>query len=123
MRAALIAGVLLVATAGPASAMSVQTFLSKAEALRKKGPLALFSGDLKLLTKQIKSDGSELRAERLAAKAAGRPTAFCPPSDGVKLTDKDVMVAMQSVPAAERSRATTKEAMRSYMARRFPCRG
>lgn len=118
----LIAAALLLGAAAPASAMTVAVFIAKAESLKKKGPLALFSGDLKLLTRQIKADGASIREERLAAKAAGKPTAFCPPEAGVKLTDKDVMLAMQAVPAAERSRTTTRTAMRAFMARRFPCR-
>lgn len=118
----LIAAAFLLGSAAPGSAMTVAVFIAKADSLKKKGPLALFSGDLKLLTNQIKADGASIRAERLAAKAAGKPTAFCPPEAGVKLSDKDVMQAMQAVPGAERGRTTTRAAMRAFMARRFPCR-
>ncbi len=104
-----------------AAAMPVSTFLTKAESLKKKGPLALFSGDLKLLTNQVKSDARQLREERLAAKAARRPTAFCPPDAGVKLTDKDILVAMQAVPPADRARTDTRAALKAYLARRHPC--
>jgi hypothetical protein len=115
---------MLLALATPASAaMSVSVFLAKAEALKSKGPLALFSSDLKLLEKQIKSDAAELRAERMAAQAAGKPAAFCPPQGGVKLNDRDVLAAMEAVPAAQRPATTTKQVMRSLMAKRFPCRG
>ena len=69
-----------------ASAMPVSTFLNKANTLKKKGPLAMFSGDLKLLMTQVKTDAGELRSERLAAKAAGTRPAFCPPEGGAKLT-------------------------------------
>lgn len=102
--------------------MPVATFLAKAEKLKAKGPLAIFSGDLKLLMKEIKADATQLRAERLAAQAAGRPMAFCPPAAGVKLTDKDVLLAMQQVPPAERARTDTKDALRAYLAQRHPCR-
>lgn len=102
--------------------MSVATFLGKAESLKKKGPLALFSGDIKLLMNRIKGDAAALRSERLAAEAAGNRPAFCPPAGGVKLGDKDIIVAMEAVPAAQRSRTSTKDALRVYMARRFPCR-
>lgn len=118
----MIAAALLLGAAAPGSAMSVATFLAKAESLKKKGPLALFSGDLKLLTKQIEADAASIRAERLAARSAGRPTAFCPPEGGVKLTDKDVMQAMEAVPAPRRAQTTTRDAMRGFMARRFPCK-
>ena len=122
MRAGVIAGALLLAIAEPASAMTVETFLVKAEALKKKGPLALFSGDMKLLRKQITADGAELRKERLAAEAARRPTAFCPPAGGIKMTDRDVVTAMEAVPPALRATTDTKAALRAYLGRRFPCR-
>ena len=104
-----------------ALSMPVSTFLAKAGALQKKGPLALFSGDLKLLKTEIMSDAAKLRAERLAAEGAGRRGAFCPPAGGVKLTDKDMLDAMTAVPPAQRSRTDTKDALRAYLARRHPC--
>ena len=104
-----------------ASAMPVSTFLNKANALKKKGPLAMFSGDLKLLMTQVKTDAGELRSERLAAKAAGTRPAFCPPEGGAKLTDKDILVAMEAVPAAQRMSTSTKDALKGYLARRHPC--
>jgi len=102
--------------------MPVSTFLTKAETLKKKGPLALFSGDLKLLTRQIKSDAGKIREERLAAKAASRATAFCPPEGGTKLTDKDILVAMEAVPPGQRASTDTRAALRNFLARRYPCK-
>lgn len=103
--------------------MPVSTFLAKADRLQKKGPLALFSGDFKLLMNQVKADASELRAENKAAEAAGRRKAYCTPPGGVKMTNRDVVEAMQAVPQAERASTTTKAALRAYFARRFPCPG
>ena len=104
-----------------ASAMPVSTFVAKAAALKSKGPFALFSGDLKLLTNQIKGDFTQLLTERAAAQAAHRPTAFCPPKGNISLTDKDIMAAMQAVPPGNRSSTNTRDALRADMARRFPC--
>ena len=117
-----VAAALLLGAAAPASAMTVDLFLAKADKLKAKGPLTLFSSDIKLLTNQIKADAGSLREERLAAKAAGKAQAFCPPEAGAKLTDKDVLQAMEAVPAAQRSRTTTRTALRAFMARRYPCR-
>lgn len=102
-------------------AMPVSTFIQKAERLERKGPLALFSGDLKLLTKQIKADFASLRAERLAAKGAGRATAWCPP-EKVAMSDKDVMAAMRAVPPSARAQTDTRGALRAMMVRRYPCK-
>jgi len=102
-------------------AMPVSTFLQKAERLEKKGPLALFSGDLKLLTNQIKADFAALRSERLGTKAAGKPTAWCPP-EKVSLTDKDVMAAMRAVSPSARAQTDTRGALRAMLIRRYPCK-
>jgi hypothetical protein len=116
-------GVLLAATPlSSAYAMPVSTFLAKAETLQKKGAMAIFSGDLRLLTKQIKSDAAQLRAANQAAAAAGRPKAYCTPPGGVKLSNRDVLGAMQAVPAPLRATTSTRDALRAYFVRRFPCR-
>jgi surface antigen len=121
MKSKLILGVALLALAAPASAMPVSTFLVKADALQKKGPLAVFSGDLKLLMNQIKSDSAQLRDENRALAAAGKRKAYCTPAGGVSLTNQDVLGAMQAVPVPQRASTSTKQAMRSYLARRYPC--
>ena len=124
MRIHNIAGfVLLAAAAAGAHAqnMPVSTFLGKAEALKKKGPLALLSGDLRLLKGEIQKSAAQLRAERLAAKAAGRKQAFCPPEQGASLTSNDVLNHFGSIPPAQRSKMPVREGMRSLMAKKFPC--
>ena len=122
MMSRMMIAVVLLAAAAPASAMPVSTFLAKAEALKKKGPLALFSSDIKLLMNQVKQDAALLRAENKAAEAAGRQKAYCTPAGGVKMTDKDVMQAMEAIPPARRAQTSTQDAIRAYMVRRYPCR-
>lgn len=122
MRRMVIAVGALMLSSG-ATAMPVSTFLAKADALKAKGALAMFSGDLKLLMNQVKADAASIRQERLAAKVAGKPTAFCPPEQGSKMSDKDVLAAMQAVPAAERARTDSRTALKAFLVRRYPCRG
>ena len=118
----ILIGLLLVAAPlGSAVAMPVSTFLAKADRLEKKGAMALFSADLKLLMNQIKSDAAALRAANKAAEAAGRQKAYCTPAAGVKLTNRDILDAMRAVPPSERARTDTRDALRAYFARRFPC--
>lgn len=124
MKFRLLFGLALVAAPLTAAhAMPVSTFLAKADALQKKGAMAVFSGDLKLLMNQIKRDAAELRAENKAAEAAGRTKAYCTPAGGVKLTNRDILQAMNEVPPAQRQTMQTKGALRSYFARRWPCPG
>jgi hypothetical protein len=121
MMSRILVGALLVAAPVVAAAMPVSTFLAKADKLQKKGALAMFSGDLKLLMGQVKTDAAELRAENKAAEAAGKSKAYCTPPGGVTLSNRDVLGAMKAVPPAERARTSTKAALRAYFARRFPC--
>ncbi len=104
-----------------ASAMPVSTFLQKANALKAKGPLAAFSGDVGLLKRQVRQDGEQLKAENKALEAAGKRKHYCAP-EGSALTLKDLMAAVNAVPIAERSRTSTKDAFRNYIALRHPCR-
>jgi hypothetical protein len=121
-----IAFVLLLAAA-PLSAANAQNmplnqFLAKATVLEKKGPMALFSSDMGRLKKEIQNSAKQLRAERLAAKAAGRKQAFCPPEKGSSLNSSEILSHFRSIPPAQRERMRTKDAFRSLMARKFPCR-
>lgn len=120
MKLRIVAAVLAVSIPAAAHAMPVQTFLAKAEALKSKGPLALFSRDYKLLMNAIKSDAAALRAERVAAKAAKRTPAYCPPGP-ISMSSSEIMKVMQAVPPAERTRTDTRNALRAHFARRFPC--
>jgi hypothetical protein len=117
----ILVGALLAFAPVAAAAMPVSTFLAKADRLQKKGPLAMFSGDLKLLMTRIKTDAAELKAENNALLAAGKPKSYCTPPGGVKLSNRDILSAMQAVPPAQRARTSTKDALRSFFARRFPC--
>jgi hypothetical protein len=109
------------ATALQAQTMPVSTFLAKADALKKKGPLALLSSDLNLLKKEVQGAALSLRQERLAAKGAGQRQAFCPPEKGVSLGPDEVLGHFRSIPPAQRDRTQVRDAMRTLMAKKFPC--
>ena len=121
MKLKLLIGVVALAVSTTAAAMPVSTFLAKADSLQRKGALAIFSGDLKLLMNQIKADAASLRADNKAAEAAGRRKAYCTPEGGVKLSNRDIIDAMNAVPPQQRAATDTRTALRAYFARRFPC--
>lgn len=108
-------------TAANAQAMPLSQFLAKATALEKKGAMALFSSDMKLLKKEMAASAKELRAERLAARAAGKKPAFCPPENQSGLAVAEILGHFRSIPAAQRDRMRTKDGFRSLMARKYPC--
>ena len=122
MKFRLVAAVLMLGMTSPAfaAAMSVQTFMTKADSLKKKGPLALLSGDLKRLMNQVKEDSASLRADNQALVKAGKPKAYCTP-EGFRMDEDDIMNAMKAVPAQRRATTSTKAALRDYIARRHPC--
>ena len=63
-----VAVALLAGMPGSAHAMDIQTFLTKADALKAKGMMALFSSDYKLLKSEIQTQSESLRSERLAGR-------------------------------------------------------
>lgn len=108
-------------TAVNAQDMPLNQFLAKATALEKKGPMALLSSDLGRLKKEIENSAKQLRSERLAAKAAGRPQPFCPPEKGGSMNSNEILSHFRSIPPAQRERMRTRDAMRSLMVRKYPC--
>ncbi|MDB5670049.1 MAG: hypothetical protein JWO25_1008 [Alphaproteobacteria bacterium] len=112
---------LLAAVPASAQAMDVASFLAKADPLMKKGMMAIFSSDYKVLTSEIQTESAALRSERLAAKAAGRPQAYCPPEKS-GLTVDEIMKGMHSIPAAQQPRVEVRDALRALLGRKFPCR-
>jgi hypothetical protein len=117
----LIAGLSMIPAAAQA-AMPLPVFLQKAEALEKKGMLALFSGDLATLKNEVRSATEALRTERLAAKRSGRPQAYCPTQEGGSMNSDELLAALRQIPPAQRAHMDVKEGMRTILARKFPCR-
>ncbi|MEA3051502.1 MAG: hypothetical protein QOG72_405 [Sphingomonadales bacterium] len=123
MKKKLLAAVLLAAAPiAAADAMDVATFLAKADALQKKGMLALMSSDYKLLKSEIVANSQVLRNERLAAERAHRRAAYCPPAKS-DLNSNEILAAFRTIPAAQRPRIQVKDALRALLARKYPCRG
>ncbi|HEX2764496.1 MAG TPA: hypothetical protein VHM92_11740 [Allosphingosinicella sp.] len=104
-----------------ASAMDVATFLAKADALQKKGMMALMSSDYKLLKNEIVAQSQLLRNERLAAERAHRKPAYCPPPK-TNLNSSEILAAFRTIPAAQRPRIQVKDALRGLLAHKYPCR-
>ena len=123
MKKKLLAAVLMAAAPlGAAQAMDVATFLAKADALQKKGMMALMSRDYKTLKNEIVTHSQALRSERLAAERAGRRPAYCPPAKS-GLNSDEILAAFRSIPAAQRPGIDVKDALRALLARKYPCRG
>lgn len=102
--------------------MSVATFLAKADALRAKGPAALFSGDMKVLKNEGEAAGAAYRNRLTAERAAGKPSS-CPPAGGKARMSSDQLLAhLRAYPAPARGNTTMKAAMADYFIKTYPCR-
>lgn len=105
-----------------AQAMSVAEFLTKTDALKAKGVLALGSSDIGLLRDDIAKASDAYRAGLAAEVAAGRKPSSCPPPKGTaKVTSDDIIAAFRAIPAAKRARTSTKTAFAAFMTKRYPC--
>jgi hypothetical protein len=105
-----------------AQTMNAESFHKRAEALRKKGPLALFSkGEINALMSEAKAAGHSAREARLATIKAGGKARYCPPEGQYGMGSNEFMAQLGAIPAAQRARIDMTEAMVRILARKFPC--
>jgi len=123
MRVKLIVAALAVLVPATASAqsMSAEAFFQKAQALQRKGMMAMFSSDVKKLMKEAKAAGETARAQRLASLKAKETPRYCPPSGSQRMGSDEFMERLGALPRAERTRINMTEAMIRIMAVKFPC--
>ena len=112
---------LAVPAAVSAQTMNAEAFYNRAAALEKKGPMALFSGDLKVVMNEGKAAGARARATRLAAVKAGQKPRYCPPAGSKNMGSDEYMRGLAAIPAAERAKIDMTEATTRILARKFPC--
>lgn len=124
LKSTLITAAAAVAWSPPALAqnMNAEAFYLKAVALQQKGPMALFSGDLKRLMNEGKAAGERARAQRLAAQREGRPARYCPPPGKQSLGSTEFMKRLAAILQADRARIDMTEAMTRILVAKFPCR-
>jgi hypothetical protein len=117
----LLAALFVVVPLGAVHAMTVATFLQKAEALEARGMMALLSSDMGLLKGEVRGSAATLKAENDAARRAGRRPAFCAP-ERVRMSSDELLTFFRQMPPALRQRTEVRDALRAYMVRRYPCR-
>lgn len=119
MKAKITAGVLaLTLVAGAAQAMTVQEFLTTANGI-PRNPTALLRSDPRRLTGEFRSALQTVYREQIAATAAGRRPATCIP-ERISISADDVLARFNAIPAERRSISTT-QAVREWMAQKYPC--
>ena len=112
------------ATPATAQSMNAEAFHKRAQALKKKGPLALFSrGEIKNLMKEVQAAAGASRERRLAAIKAGQRPRYCPTEARGSMGSGELMDRLAAIPPAERTRIDMTEAMTRILAAKFPCKG
>jgi hypothetical protein len=101
--------------------MNAEAFYERGSALARRGPLALFSSDLKPLMAEGSAAGEKARAQRLAALKSGRKPRYCPPSDVRGMDSREFLQRLGAIPAAERARIDMTEATTRILAGKYPC--
>lgn len=106
-------------TAQQPGTMSVAVFLTKAEALKAKGAMAIFSSDIGLLKSEVTSSAQAFRRQAKAEAASGKPSACLP--EHATLTSDDLLAHMLGYPVAARPRLFVSQAVAELFRKRFPC--
>ncbi|WP_242098243.1 MULTISPECIES: hypothetical protein [unclassified Sphingomonas] len=115
-----IAGLALVLAAAPASAaITVQNFLTRADALKAQGPMALMAPDFPVLKGEAQAATAQLKAERDARKAAGKPPIACPP-EGQSIGIMQMLDGLAALSPAEK-RLPLKDGYAKVLAKTYPC--
>jgi hypothetical protein len=102
-----------------AQAMPVSQFLAKADALRKKGPLALLSSDYSLLKSEVNNSARALGAEQREARKAGRKPTTCMPGK-ISLGTDELLGSFRAIPPAQRG-MPVKAALAAFVNKKYPC--
>jgi hypothetical protein len=114
---ALLPALLLAAPAD--AAMTVGTFLSRAQPLRDQGMLAVLNPDFPVLKGEADAATRALRAEAAQRRAAGKkPVACVPDGQGIGITE--MLDELDALPPAAK-RLPLKDGYARVLARRFPC--
>jgi hypothetical protein len=101
--------------------MKISTFLTKADALKAKGVLALASSDIGLLKAEGKAAGDAYRARIKSDKAKNLPPHSCPPAKA-SINSDDLLAHFRSYNMIQRQQVSVRTGFVDMMLKRFPCK-
>lgn len=120
-RLAPLAVILALAAAVPAgAAMTVGTFVNRANTLREQGIAAMLSPDFQVLKEEARQARRQLKADNAARLDAGKRPIACVP-DGETIGIEEMLDGLAALPAADQRRPL-KDGYAKVLAARFPCR-
>lgn len=110
---------ILSALAAPASAMTINEFLPKAEKLMNSGIGAMFSKHRKSVSAEMEKVTTGYRADIKKAQKAGKRTPSCPPKKA-SLNGKEFLAYLQAIPNNQRN-MQVRTAFDGFMTKKYPC--
>jgi hypothetical protein len=124
MKLGFAVALMVVATPVMAQTMNAERFHQRAQALKKKGAMAIFSrGEIRTLMAEGQAAGKTVREQRLAAAKAGKPQRYCPPDGPQSMKSDEFMARLAAIPPAERAKIDMIEATNRILAAKYPCGG
>ncbi|MFS0772453.1 hypothetical protein [Sphingomonas sp. 1P08PE] len=117
LSATLAAAVSMAAPAG--AAMTVGTFVQRANVLRQQGFAALLSPDFQILKEEARQAKVQLKAENARRVAARKPGLACVP-DGETIGIEEMVDSLAALPAADQRRPL-RDGYAKVLGRKFPC--
>ncbi|MDP1026786.1 hypothetical protein Q5H91_06155 [Sphingomonas sp. KR1UV-12] len=115
---AIVAAFAIAAPAG--AAMTVGTFVQRAQVLREQGFAALLSPDFQVLKEEARQARTELKAENARRIAAHKPGIACVP-EGESVGIEEMIDSLAALPAADQRRPL-RDGYAKVLGRKFPCR-
>lgn len=109
----------LVLSAPADAAMTVGTFVNRANGLRDQGFAALLSPDFQVLKEEARQARSQLKAESAARVRAGKRPIACVP-EGETIGIEEMIDELAALPASVQRRPL-KEGYARVLSKRFPC--
>lgn len=116
--------------AAPAPAMTAEEFLTRAQALKARGMMAIFQKkEINALLDEIKLASEAYAVDRKKALPGVDPALGCPPPANSKaakepknrMTSDQFLTRLAAIPREERQRASMKAAYYEIIRTRFPC--
>lgn len=104
-----------------ASDMTVQQFLTIGQNIPRNRAVAVMRPDTRRLIREVTGAVSTIKAEQASALSAGRRPAHCIPASGTGITPEALVARFETMPEPRR-RMTVTQAVRDWMAERYPCR-
>jgi hypothetical protein len=108
--------------ASPASAQggrTLDTFVTEANRV-PLNPTAMLRSDARRLAREANAAFTAVGGENWAAREAGRAPAACPP-ERISVNPRQMLDFLNAIPSAQRTRMTTTDGIRAWMASRYPC--